>query len=196
MNERSTNFYNRFSVFYPLADFFLRRQKRLLLSELNNLPHGKLLEVGVGNGSYLKYYKKHHVTGIDTSSAMLEIARKHVAPTIRLIEMDGTEMTFPDMNFDFIVLCHVIAVVNDPEKLLQETYRVLKPGGRLFILNHFTPDNSLKYLDYLLTPLTKLFMFRSVVHIRDFKTLNKFTLKKLLKAGFGSYFKLFIYQKL
>ena len=60
------------------------------------------------------------------------------------MQMDGENLQFPDCYFDYVVLSHVITVVDDPEKLLEETYRVLKPNGKIFILNHFTPKNSVK----------------------------------------------------
>jgi phosphatidylethanolamine/phosphatidyl-N-methylethanolamine N-methyltransferase len=141
------SFYNTFSLFYPLVDIFLRPQKKVLCKEVNQVPDGNLLEVGVGNGSHLQQYKKHRIIGIDTSAAMLKIAGKRNPTHVQLLEMNGEELLFPNGQFDYVVLSHVIAVVDNPEKLLEEAFRVLRPNGQMFILNHFTPNNWLKYVD-------------------------------------------------
>lgn len=51
MSIKTESFYNRFSLFYPLIDVFLRPQKRVLFKEINRLDIGQLLEIGVGNGA-------------------------------------------------------------------------------------------------------------------------------------------------
>lgn len=195
MSTQTTNFYNKFSVFYPVVDIFLKPQKRKLFNEINNLPYGKLLEIGVGNGTHLPLYKLHHITGIDTSFNMLQVARKQNLSNIELIQMNGETLFFEDQSFDYIVLSHTIAVVDHPEKLLEESYRVLKPDGKIFILNHFTPKNWLRLMDYSFHYFSKIFHFRSVFHVEQLKTLEKFRLEKEVSFGKFSYFKLLIYCK-
>jgi len=195
MSKQTETFYNRFSSIYPLVDIFLRPQKKVLFEEINSLPYGDLLEVGVGNGAHFKLYKTHTITGIDTSSSMLELAKKHLKGHIKLLQMNGDALAFPDEAFDYVVLSHVIAVVDDPEQLLEEALRVLKPNGRIFILNHFTPSNPLKYIDYFFYAFSKKLHFRSVFHIHDLKAIQKNKLLKEVRFGLLSYFKLLIYQK-
>jgi phosphatidylethanolamine/phosphatidyl-N-methylethanolamine N-methyltransferase len=195
MSKQTECFYNTFSIFYPLVDVFLRAQKRVLFKEINDLPQGHLLEIGVGNGSHFQFYKKHSIIGIDSSAAMLEIARKQIAGNIRLLKMDGKALLFDDGQFDYVVISHVIAVVDDPRQLMEEVLRVLKPQGQVFILNHFTPDNWLRIMDYAFKPVSKFLRFKSVFHIHDIPTIKKFLLVKEVHFGFASYFKLLIYQK-
>jgi phosphatidylethanolamine/phosphatidyl-N-methylethanolamine N-methyltransferase len=195
MSQKTIAFYNHFSFFYPLVELLLKPQKRILFKEVNRIPNGKLLEIGVGNGSHLSQYAKHDVTGIDTSKNMLDIARKNHCGSISLLEMNGEELLFDNDTFDYLVLSHVIAVVDNPAKLISEAYRVLKPGGRLFILNHFTPVNWLKYIDLGFQPIARYFHFNSVFRIEDLPSLGKFELKKQIGIGAASYFKLLIYQK-
>jgi phosphatidylethanolamine/phosphatidyl-N-methylethanolamine N-methyltransferase len=189
------HFYNRFYFLYPVVDVFLKPQKCRLLQEINALPCGHLLEIGVGNGSHLNLYQSHRITAIDTSLKMLETARKHQYANVELLQMDGERLLFPDQTFDYVVLSHVIAVVNNPEKLLEETYRVLKPNGQIFILNHFTPQNWLRHIDSSFQLVSKLFHFNSIFHVNRLVAIRKFTL--LREIGFGqlSYFKLLIYAK-
>lgn len=195
MNTQTERFYNAFSFFYPLVDLFLRIQKKFLFGLINNLPEGDLLEIGAGNGSHFHLYKKHNITAIDTSTAMLEVARKRNGPNISLLQMNGTALSFDDARFDYVVLSHVIAVVDKPDQLLQEVLRVLKPQGQVFILNHFTPDNWLKFVDHAFLPVAKIFLFKSVFQIRAIRTIKKFRLLKEISFGPASYFKLLIYQK-
>ena len=195
MSSSTNIFYNRFSFFYPLIDLFLQRQKKQLFLEVNRLPPGKLLEIGVGNGAHFKYYGPHNITGIDSSEKMLALAKKQAHKNMELLLMNGEQLSFPGQQFDYIVLSHVIAVVEDPEKLLEEANRVIKPGGLLFILNHFTPRNWLGSVDRAFSFIAKHFHFRSAFYMDDLKTLKKFSLLK--ETGFGrySYFKLLIYRK-
>ena len=195
MSNQTENFYNKFSFLYPLVDLFLKPHKRKLFQEINSLPEGHLLEIGVGNGNHLSLYQKHHVIGIDTSGKMLEMAKKHKAENVELLEMSGEKLLFHDQSFDYVIMCHVIAVVDQPEKLLEETYRVLKPGGKIFILNHFTPKNSLRHIDHSFQAVSKIFHFQSVFYINRLKAIRKFELIKEIGFGRFSYFKLLIFSK-
>jgi len=109
--------------------------------------------------------------------------------------MDGKALLFANEKFDYVVLSHVIAVVDNPEQLFEEIFRVLKPQGRIFILNHFTPNNWVRYIDAAFEPVSKIFHFKSVFSIDEIVAIKKFTLLKQLHFGLASYFKLLIYQK-
>lgn len=191
----TAGFYDRFSWFYPLVDVFLGPGKRELFREVNNEPPGKLLEIGVGNGRHLSSYKSHDIVGIDTSSRMLASARKQQRDDIRLMLMNGEALSFADAVFDYVVLSHVIAVADNPGVLLAEVHRVLKPGGKLFILNHFTPMNWLKYIDKAGLAVGKVFHFRSVFYIDSIPAIQLFTQVKHVDVGRLDYFKLLIYCK-
>jgi len=195
MINSSEKFYDRLTFLYPVVDLFLKPQKHKFFSKINSCPHGRLLEIGVGNGAHFKYYNAHEIIGVDTSKSMLANARKHLKDNIRLLHMSGETLLFPNEIFDYVILSHVIAVVEDPEKLLEEVYRVLKPNGKVFILNHFTPNNWLKYLDKTFESISRLFYFKSLFHISSLRKLEKFKLLGEFNAGLFSYFKILIYEK-
>lgn len=195
LSKKTEHFYNHFSTFYPLVDLFLKPQKQKLFQEINSHPPGDLLEIGVGQGTHLHLYKKHKVTGIDTSLKMLQQAKNKNCKDIALLQMNGENLKFRDQSFDYVILSHVISVVDNPEKLLEETYRVLKQDGKIFILNHFTPHNWLRYLDRAFQLFSKMFHFRSVFYINSLSAIKKFTLLKEIGLGRFSYFKLLIYSK-
>jgi len=195
VGKQTDSFYNRFSFFYPLADAFLKGYKRVLFQEINKQPFGQLLEIGIGNGRHLPMYRTHNITGIDTSFNMIEIARIHQTEHVELLQMNGEALAFKDNSFDYVVLSHVIAVVDNPETLLAEVGRVLKPNGKLFILNHFTPNTWMKYVDYSFQFLSNMFHFKSVFFITQLANIKKFSLLKEISFGRHAYFKLLIYSK-
>lgn len=195
MNRQSSSFYNKFSFIYPVIDIFLKPQKRILFNEVNSVAEGDLLEIGAGNGAHFKYYRKHRIIAIDTSEAMVKFAQKKIFENIEVLKMSGEALSFENEKFDYVILSHVIAVVSNPEQLLSEVFRVLKPGGQLFILNHFTPDNWLKHIDSMFAKTSKVFHFRSVFHIEDLYTIQKFKLSREIHFGLVKYFKLLIYNK-
>jgi len=103
---------------------------------------GKILEVGVGTGlSFDDYDGSTEITGIDMSTPMLEKARAKMAsgkyPFVKAVhQMDAHNMTFEDATFDCVVAQFVITLVANPEQVLSECHRVVKPGGRIILVNH------------------------------------------------------------
>ncbi|CUH88280.1 Demethylmenaquinone methyltransferase [Phaeobacter sp. CECT 5382] len=104
---------------------------------------GSVLEVGVGTGLSLPHYKAGvTITGIDFSEDMLAKARQRVAEkslgnVAALLQMDARQLDFADNSFDTIAAMHVLSVVPEPERVMSEIARVLKPGGKVVISNHF-----------------------------------------------------------
>lgn len=166
-----------------------------MFQEINSLPSGDLLEIGVGNGSHLHLYQSHRITAIDTSLKMLETAKKRQHANIKLLYMNGEELLFQDQIFDYVILSHVLAVVDSPDKLLEEAHRVLKPGGQIFILNHFTPKNWLRHIDHSFQFVSKLLHFKSIFYISRLNAIKKFTLLREVDVNQFSYFKLLIYAR-
>jgi phosphatidylethanolamine/phosphatidyl-N-methylethanolamine N-methyltransferase len=195
MQHKTTAFYNKLAPVYPIINVFLKPHRSALIKKINGCPTGKLLEIGIGTGSHLPLYNNHDITGIDISSAMLQKAERYKGDSVQLVEMNGESLDFRDEAFDYVVLSHVIAVTERPGRMLNEVYRVLKPGGKLFILNHFTPDNALKYVDKLFSPISKWFHFKSLFYQDDLGTLKRFSVVEQENMGKLSYFKIIILQK-
>jgi phosphatidylethanolamine/phosphatidyl-N-methylethanolamine N-methyltransferase len=106
-------------------------------------PDGAMLVVGVGTGLELELLPAElRVTGIDISAAMLKIARERVArkglrQVRSLMVMDAGAIDFPDAQFDVALAPYVMSVVPDPARVLSEVWRVVRPGGRQVVMNHF-----------------------------------------------------------
>lgn len=193
--KQAATFYNKISFFYPLINLFLSPQKHKLFEEINNYSSGDLLEVGIGTGSHLHLYKKHVITGIDISDKMLKIARNQKNTNIKLLKMNGENLHFQDESFNYVVLSHIITVTPNPEKLLTEAYRILKPDGKIIVLNHFTPKNWLRYFDRAFNPISKFFHFKSLFYTDSLLPLKRLKFIKEIKIGQFDYYKLLIFSK-
>lgn len=101
---------------------------------------GDVLEVGIGTGINLPYYRADvSITGIDLSSEMLAYARQRAAAIGRpanLREGDAQALPFDDDSFDTVVCTLSLCAIPDDRAALAEMHRVLRPGGRLVLLDH------------------------------------------------------------
>lgn len=190
----AARFYDRVFRLYPLVDWFCAPGRQRLIDEINRAPAGRLLEVGVGPGDHLPLYGDHAVTAIDCSVRMVESSRRH-APAAEVRQMNGERMDFPDASFHYVVLCHVLSVTPDPAGMLAEAHRVLRPGGRVFVLNHETPDNAWRHVDRLLTPLARGLHFRSHFRLRELAGVERFRLRPLRAGGLCGLMKAYSLEK-
>ncbi len=118
-----------------------------VVNRLNDETHGnQVLDVGCGTGLSLPYFRPDlNVTGIDISDDMLaraeQRARRNKLNNIAALHvMDAGNMQFPDNQFDSVLATFVMSVVPDPSQVLAEISRVPRPGGRVFLFNHFRAD--------------------------------------------------------
>ena len=126
----------------------------------------RVLEIGVGTGLTLeRYHPSSQVIGIDLSREMLEHARRRAAElagrSIELREMDAEHLDFPDATFDCVTIPYVLSVTPDPDRLVAEARRVCRPGGRIYIVNHFSGSRFWWLLERLVRSVADRIGFRS-----------------------------------
>jgi ArsR family transcriptional regulator len=103
-------------------------------------PVGDLLDIGCGRGSMLKLLagRAHRVVGVDIDSGTRQAARAELLlaglPNCSLRQGDMYQLPFGDAEFDTIILDDVLGNALKPVDALTEAARLLRPGGRLFIL--------------------------------------------------------------
>jgi len=101
---------------------------------LNDLPPGKVFDVGCGYGVFLNRMKQAGwtVDGVDFDAPAIQNANKSFGLTLRVGDLAGQKL--PSDQYDAVTLSHVVEHVPDPIGLLRESGRVLKPGGRLVVV--------------------------------------------------------------
>lgn len=106
--------------------------------------HGKVLDVACGTGDMAVELLRQgcSVTGVDLSKEMMAIA-KQKAPQAEYRLADAERLPFGDASFDAVTCAFGVRNFVHLEQGLHEMLRVLKPGGRMVILELATPDSSL-----------------------------------------------------
>ncbi|MBO8162859.1 MAG: methyltransferase domain-containing protein [Brevibacillus sp.] len=102
---------------------------------------GMILDIGCGPG-WLTFILKEmapqaNIDGLDLSEEMVETARLLAAQkgysNVRFVQGDAVKLPFPDNSFDLVTSCFSFRLWSDPGAGLQEAYRVVKPGGLVYI---------------------------------------------------------------
>lgn len=142
--------------------------RRAAVDFINAQQATRVLEVGVGTGLALPYYRADiGVTGIDFSEEMLGKARARVESlglghVRELRQMDARHLDFPDDHFDAVAAMHIVSVVPEPERVVAEMARVCKPGGKIVITNHFARETGvLAFVERFSAPFANLLGWHS-----------------------------------
>lgn len=122
---------------------------RRAAAQAARIAGGRILEIGVGTGlSFDDYDPTTEITGIDISEPMIARARERAAtgryPHVKgLAVMDAHALRFEDASFDSVVGQFVITLVENPERVLSECARVVKPGGQIILVSHLYSERGL-----------------------------------------------------
>jgi len=167
-----------YAEFAPLYDkvfgkIFFSRLRHVI--EALDIPRGaKVLEVGAGTGTSFPAYPRHcEVTGIDLAPDMLARAQEKILENgwahLKIMEMNALDLKFPDNSFDYVMAFHVVTVVPNPIRMIQEAKRVCKPGGKIVIVNHFTSTFPLVgLLTEALDPVTRRLGWSTKLRLKPF----------------------------
>jgi len=175
MQEASTRLiYDFHSAFYDMT--FGRLVRRRIAKAISHMRIGAedlVLDLGIGTGVSLNYYPRlGRIVGIDLSAGMLQKARQKISQRqldhAAVLQADALRLPFADDTFDHVFISHVISVVSDPYRLVQEAQRVAKPGARMVIVNHFQSTNRfVAMVEKWLCPLCTKLGWRSDLALQD-----------------------------
>ncbi|MDR3094350.1 MAG: bifunctional demethylmenaquinone methyltransferase/2-methoxy-6-polyprenyl-1,4-benzoquinol methylase UbiE [Bacteroidales bacterium] len=119
------------------------------IRSLQDICPAKILDIATGTGDLAiqacKMLKPAHIIGIDISDGMMQIGKEKVATVgltdvISFEQQDCTAMNFADHSFDAAMIAFGIRNFADIDSGLREILRVLRPGGKLMILELSTPE--------------------------------------------------------
>lgn len=110
---------------------------RYLFDRFGMKKGDKFLDIGCGRGDFTKGFKDFglEVSGIDREKGDSEMLRD--VDVIIQDDLEHNKLPFEDASFDIVFSKSVIEHIRDPKNFMRETYRVLKPGGRVITM---TPD--------------------------------------------------------
>jgi ubiquinone/menaquinone biosynthesis C-methylase UbiE len=123
---------------------------------------GEVLEIAVGTGRNFPYYPGDvHLTAIDISPAMLDVARRRAQELGRVVDLrvgDAQAVDVPDARFNTVVSTLSLCSIPDDRRAVAEVRRVLRPGGRFLLLEHVrSPFLPVRLVQRLLDPLAARF---------------------------------------
>ncbi|MHA2225062.1 MAG: class I SAM-dependent methyltransferase [Candidatus Hodarchaeales archaeon] len=150
-----SRFYDKFEA--PMEQMAFKPLRKKVIGSL----YGQILEVGVGSGKNLPYYRSSaRVIGIDISPQMLKKVREKNSTfhgeSLELKRMNAEQLMLKDATFDIVVCTFVLCSVPNPIQAIQEMFRVLKPNGRLILLEHVLSEMPLlAFLQKVFNPFTR-----------------------------------------
>ncbi|HEY9200936.1 MAG TPA: class I SAM-dependent methyltransferase [Gammaproteobacteria bacterium] len=134
-----------YTLLAPLYDAVVKNatasMRKSSLQRLQMTERQHVLINGIGTGLDLPYLPTHHqYTATDLTPAMLKYCQRRLADyelEMQLHTADVMQLPFTDNHFDIVQMNLILAVVPQPLLALQEAVRVLKPGGKIFIMDKF-----------------------------------------------------------
>ena len=120
--------------YYDRSGFLIRFIERRRLACIRRMiagqPEDTILEVGCGGGHVLQLFPESNLTGVDVSGEMLHKARRNLQGyRVQLLKGQLDDLDLPDASFDKIICTEVLEHTMDPERILAQIQRLLRPDG-------------------------------------------------------------------
>jgi ubiquinone/menaquinone biosynthesis C-methylase UbiE len=186
----------RYDTMFWIRLFKLCSLHQEIANELNvDLSKLHILDVGCATGRLLSQFAQagcHHLYGIDLAPKILEVAEKKLSAydaSIQLRTADAeNEIPWPDNSFDVVTLTGVLHHFYRPLDALSEIYRVLRPNGRLVVIEPWLPPLLRQVINFylLIIPHDGDCRFRSpqgvvrLLHSTSFEEVRQRKISRLL----------------
>ena len=145
------NVYNKYDLMNDFMSLGIHRQwKRELIRQMNPYPESSLIDVACGTGDIAELFLKHvsklsKVTCVDPNEGMISKGKNKLSKfkNINWINAPAEKIPLYDNLFDFYTISFGLRNTAKIHKAIAEAYRVLKPGGRIMILEFSSVNNDL-----------------------------------------------------
>jgi ubiquinone/menaquinone biosynthesis C-methylase UbiE len=121
-----------------------------------DISGGRVLDVATGSGGFVEFLKDtlkdySEIIGVDISGkGFAEKQAKFADDPIRFVTMDASALAFEDASFDTVTIANSLHHLADINCVLREMYRVLRPGGRIVVVEMFRDNQSPAQLSHVL----------------------------------------------
>jgi demethylmenaquinone methyltransferase/2-methoxy-6-polyprenyl-1,4-benzoquinol methylase len=118
------------------------RWRRAAVDWIAARPDERVLDVATGTGMVAQALRDRYgcaVVGLDRSPDMLSVARRRVGVYDELLEGRAESLPFADGSFDHLTFTYLLRYVDDPAATMRELARVVKPGGRMAMVEFGLP---------------------------------------------------------
>jgi demethylmenaquinone methyltransferase / 2-methoxy-6-polyprenyl-1,4-benzoquinol methylase len=132
------------------------RWRRALVESIQARPADRVLDVATGTGMVARALHDRYgcaVVGIDQSPDMLRLAQTRNGVYESVVEGRAEALPFPDAAFDHLTFTYLLRYVDDPGATMRELARVVKPGGRIAMVEFGLPRGPWRPLWWLYTRL-------------------------------------------
>lgn len=140
----------KYDVMNDLMSFGIHRLWKRYTIDCSGVRSGmKVLDIAGGTGDLTAQFSRRvgptgEVVLADINDAMLEVGRdklrnRGIVGNVRYVQANAEELPFADDSFDIITIAFGLRNVTDKQKALESMFRVLKPGGRLLVLEFSKP---------------------------------------------------------
>lgn len=123
---------------------------------------GNVLEIGFGTGLNLPHYSEsvESITTVDPNEGMSAIAQKRITASdipVTTKVLSGENLPMPNASFDNIVCTWTLCSIPNVNQALSEAYRVLKPGGKFFFIEHgLSNEPNIQTWQNRITPIQRI----------------------------------------
>ena len=143
---------------WSLSASYLAKYRQEILADVK----GEVLEIGFGTGLNLSYYPEHlhKIVAVDANPGVHALAEKRIRSSSITVDhrvLNGENLPMIDGSFDCAIGTWTLCSIANVEQALKEIYRVLKPGGKFFFIEHgLSNELKVQVWQNRLTPLQKI----------------------------------------
>ena len=191
----------KFPMPKKIKDYLTRRRHRRFLS-LYDLPErGTVLDISCGEGDFLEvlrsYFPALELHGVDISEQYISRAREKY-PWATLHASDASAVPYGDRTFDAVLSCMSLHHYKSPTAIFMEISRVLRPGGRVYVLD-FVPEHRIIQILFNLDGCPEPYHFEKYYLKKEILSLAAcagLQVEKIRKMGLFSRAKIILARKI